>query len=69
MEALRGLRMVRYNGWLAARWSDPAFPKAFPWFTSARYWEEEIATLREQLAQLAEPPLDPFGAQPVEWIG
>ena len=57
IEALRGLRMVRYNGWLAARWEDPAFQKAFPWFTTPRYWEEQIVNLREQLELLDEPPL------------
>lgn len=57
IEALRALRMVRYNGWLAARWSDPAFPMAFPWFTSPRYWDEQIGALREQREALDEPPL------------
>ena len=57
IEALRGLRMVRYNGWLAARWEDPAFQKAFPWFTTPRYWEEQIVNLREQLELLDEPSL------------
>lgn len=57
IEVLRGLRMVRYNGWIAARWADPAFGRAFPWFTSPRYWEEQMIGLREQLEILDEPPL------------
>ncbi len=57
VEALRGLRLLRYSAWIGMRWDDPAFPLAFPWFGSPRYWEEQILTLREQLAALSEPPL------------
>ena len=48
IEPLRALRMVHHAGWVAARWEDPAFPKAFPWFTSARYWQDYISDLWEQ---------------------
>jgi Ser/Thr protein kinase RdoA (MazF antagonist) len=58
MEALRGLRMLHYSAWLAARWEDPMFPRTFPWFNSVRYWGEQILALREQLAALDEPPLE-----------
>ncbi len=57
IEALRTLRMIHYAGWLASRWSDPAFPLAFPWFNTPRYWEEHVLSLREQAALLDEPPL------------
>lgn len=57
IEALRTLRMMNYAAWLARRWSDPAFPLAFPWFGSDRYWEEHVLALREQAAALDEPPL------------
>lgn len=57
IEALRTLRMLHYSAWLARRWSDPAFPHNFPWFNTARYWGDHILDLREQLAELAEPPL------------
>ena len=30
IEALRTLRIMHHAKWLAERWSDPAFPKAFP---------------------------------------
>ena len=56
IEALRTLRMMHYSAWLARRWQDPAFPRAFPWFNSRRYWEEHILALREQAALLEEPP-------------
>lgn len=57
IEPLRALRLVHYTAWLAERWSDPAFPRAFPWFNTPKYWEEYLGTLREQLERLAEPPL------------
>jgi Ser/Thr protein kinase RdoA (MazF antagonist) len=57
VEALRTLRMMHYAAWLGRRWDDPAFPRAFPYFNSARYWEEHILSLREQAAALTEPPL------------
>lgn len=52
IEPLRALRMIRHNGWLAQRWSDPAFPRAFPQAAGVQYWQEQISALREQLAHL-----------------
>jgi Ser/Thr protein kinase RdoA (MazF antagonist) len=57
IEALRSLRLLHYSAWLAARFDDPAFPIAFPWFNSRRYWEDQILTLKQQLAALEEPTL------------
>lgn len=57
VEALRTLRIMHYAAWLARRWYDPAFPTAFPWFGTDRYWEEHLLALREQAAALQEPPL------------
>jgi Ser/Thr protein kinase RdoA (MazF antagonist) len=57
IEPLRTLRLLNYSAWLARRWDDPAFPRAFPWFNTQRYWEEQILTLKEQAAALDEPPL------------
>jgi Ser/Thr protein kinase RdoA (MazF antagonist) len=57
LEALRTLRMIHYSGWLARRWHDPAFPAAFPWFNTQRYWQDQILALREQSALLDEAPL------------
>jgi len=59
VEALRTLRMIHYEAWLARRWNDPAFPAAFPWFNTQRYWQDQILDLREQVARLDEPPLSP----------
>ncbi|MGD8569052.1 MAG: serine/threonine protein kinase [Gammaproteobacteria bacterium] len=57
LEALRSLRMIHYSAWLAKRWDDPTFPKNFPWFNTVNYWEEQILTLKEQLALMDEQPL------------
>ncbi|MGL6041986.1 MAG: serine/threonine protein kinase [Deefgea sp.] len=57
IEALRTLRLMHYSAWLARRWSDPAFPAAFPWFNTSTYWQDRIAELREQIEIMHEPPL------------
>ncbi|HUL96209.1 MAG TPA: serine/threonine protein kinase [Usitatibacter sp.] len=59
VEALRTLRLVHYCAWLARRWDDPAFPIAFPWFNTQRYWQDRVLELREQVAAMQEPPLAP----------
>lgn len=57
IEPLRVLRMMHYAAWIARRWQDPAFPLAFPWFNTERYWAEHVLGLREQFATLHEEPL------------
>ena len=57
IEALRTLRLIHYAAWIARRWDDPAFPRAFPWFNTQRYWQDRILELREQIALMDEPPL------------
>ena len=57
VEALRSLRLLHYSAWLARRWDDPAFRQAFPWFNTRRYWDEQVLSLREQVALMQEPPL------------
>jgi Ser/Thr protein kinase RdoA (MazF antagonist) len=57
VEALRTLRLIHYSAWIARRWDDPAFPAAFPWFDSTRYWQDRILELREQIALMEEEPL------------
>lgn len=59
IEALRTLRLIHYSGWIARRWRDPAFPAAFPWFGTQRYWQDRILELREQIAAMDEAPLVP----------
>jgi Ser/Thr protein kinase RdoA (MazF antagonist) len=57
VEPLRTLRLIHYAAWIARRWSDPAFPAAFPWFPDPRYWESRVLELREQIAAMQEAPL------------
>ncbi len=60
IEALRSLRLIHYSAWLARRWADPAFPAAFPWFQTTKYWQDQILQLREQVAAMQESPLGPI---------
>jgi Ser/Thr protein kinase RdoA (MazF antagonist) len=60
LEALRTLRLIHYSAWLARRWDDPAFPRAFPWFNTQRYWQDRVLELREQIAAMQEGPLGPL---------
>lgn len=57
IEPLRTLRMIHHSAWIAERWTDPAFPAAFPWFGSAAYWSQQATQLREQVALMKEPPV------------
>jgi Ser/Thr protein kinase RdoA (MazF antagonist) len=59
IEPLRTLRLIHYAAWIGRRWEDPAFPAAFPWFGTTRYWQDRILELREQTAAIDEPPLSP----------
>ena len=52
IEPLRTLRMIHHSAWLAERWSDPAFPQAFPWFASPAYWSQQTTELREQIERM-----------------
>jgi len=57
VEALRSLRILHHAAWIASRWDDPAFPRAFPWFGDARFWERHISDLFEQLSAMDDPPI------------
>ena len=57
VEALRSLRILHYASWIASRWHDPAFPRAFPWFGEPRFWERHLSDLFEQLAAMDDPPI------------
>ena len=58
VEALRTLRLLHYSYWIARRWDDAAFPAAFPWFGTQRYWQDRILELKEQIALMEEDPLE-----------
>jgi Ser/Thr protein kinase RdoA (MazF antagonist) len=56
VEPLRTLRMICHSAWIADRWDDPAFPIAFPWFSSAGYWAQQTMQLNEQIDAMRDPP-------------
>ena len=53
IEPLRTLRMLRYSAWIAERWTDPAFPAAFPFFGTPAYWSQQAGQMREQIEAMA----------------
>jgi Ser/Thr protein kinase RdoA (MazF antagonist) len=53
VEPLRIMRQVHWAGWVAARWDDPAFPRAFPQVGEARWWEQHLIDLAEAEDRLA----------------
>ncbi len=57
VEPLRAVRMLNHAAWVAERWEDPAFPRAFPWAAEARFWEGYVGDLMQQCQALEEPPL------------
>ena len=57
IEPLRALRMLHHAGWVAQRWHDPAFPRAFPWFGEVRNWESYVTDLFEQSITIENQPL------------
>jgi Ser/Thr protein kinase RdoA (MazF antagonist) len=54
VEPLRIMRQVHWAGWVAARWDDPAFPRAFPQVGEARWWEQHLTDLAEAESKLLE---------------
>ncbi|MGH8042182.1 MAG: serine/threonine protein kinase [Rudaea sp.] len=52
VESLRIMRQIHHAGWIAQRWDDPAFPRAFPFAAEARWWEQHVEDLREAAEQL-----------------
>ena len=57
VEPLRTLRLMHQAAWIARRWQETAFQRAFPFFEDERYWSNHILALREQCGALSEPPL------------
>ncbi|MEO6690610.1 MAG: serine/threonine protein kinase [Dokdonella sp.] len=47
IEPLRMMRQIHWAGWVAARWQDPAFPRAFGYVGEARWWEQHLNDLAE----------------------
>ena len=55
IEPLRAVRMLNHAAWIAERWADPAFPRAFPWAGQDRYWEGYVGDLMQQRDALDDP--------------
>lgn len=52
IEALRTMRQLHWAGWVAVRWHDPAFPRAFGYVGEARWWEQHLNDLAEAQSRL-----------------
>lgn len=52
IESLRSLRMIHFTTWIAHRYEDESFKRAFPSFGSHQYWEKELFDLREQISRI-----------------
>ncbi|MGD9584263.1 MAG: serine/threonine protein kinase [Lysobacterales bacterium] len=50
--ALRLMRQIHYAGWIAERWSDPAFPQAFGHLASPVWWQQHLDDIAAQLESL-----------------
>ena len=57
IEPLRTLRLVNFAAWIAERWVEPAFRRAFPYFEGDTFWDEHVRVLQEQRQALHEPAL------------
>lgn len=49
IEPLRALRHLHFAAWVAKRWEDPAFPRAFPEFNTPGTWARLAEDLQECL--------------------
>ncbi|HEY2746167.1 MAG TPA: phosphotransferase, partial [Polyangia bacterium] len=54
VEPLRALRILRYAAWIAQRWRDPAFQRAFPDWDEAKSWHREVAEMEQQRVRVEE---------------
>jgi Ser/Thr protein kinase RdoA (MazF antagonist) len=54
IEPLRLMRQIHYAGWIAQRWDDPAFPRAFPFAAEARWWEQHVNDLFEAIQRFGD---------------
>lgn len=61
IEVLRGMRYIWYAAWIARRFSDPAFPDAFPHFGTENYWDSEATDLEDQLEVIDRRHVDAQG--------
>lgn len=65
IEPLRGLRLLHFCGWLAARWHDPIFVQTWPQFETEAFWNETTLSMEEALDLAASGPEAAASANPV----
>lgn len=56
VEVLRSMRLIEHTAWIAARYDDPAFPRAFPGFAEPDFWDRRSAELGQQCSVLKDLP-------------
>ncbi len=52
IEPLRSLRYIHFAAWMAKRWDDPAFKRAFPYFATDEYWSTLTTDLHVQVSKI-----------------
>ena len=52
VEVLRSVRLIEHAAWIAARYDDPAFPRAFPGFAEPDFWDRRRLELEQQCSLL-----------------
>jgi Ser/Thr protein kinase RdoA (MazF antagonist) len=52
IEVLRSMRLIEHTAWIANRYDDPAFPRAFPGFAEPDYWDRRMFELQQQQSVL-----------------
>ena len=48
IEVMRSMRLIEHAAWIANRYDDPAFPRAFPGFSEPDFWDRRMVELRQQ---------------------
>lgn len=55
IEVMRSMRLIEHTAWIAHRYDDPAFPRAFPGFADPDFWDRRMVELQQQESQLRLP--------------
>ena len=56
VEILRAFRYIHFSAWIAKRWEDESFKRAFPQFGTPHYWSTQLMDLREQVRFVQSQP-------------
>ena len=59
IEVMRSMRLIEHAAWIANRYDDPAFPRAFPGFSEPDFWDRRMVELEQQHSLLRQQtPID-----------